>query len=99
MVPTCLLEAATLQKAVKPICTCGHSATFDPHGLWWHYKRRGWDDRLSAARDRFWCRVCRSRLRRKVRPIRLDLVKPGPLDLKLPWPDDRIWKREMARVR
>jgi len=72
---------------------------FDPHGLWWHFHRRGWDDRLGEARRRFWCRVCRSLTKRKVQPSRLDLIATTPADFRLPWPDDATWKRQVARVR
>ena len=99
MVPTCILEVATLHQAVKPICVCGHSAAFNAHGLWWHFKRRGWDDRLTVAGRRFWCRICHSRGRRKVHPIRMELVKASDLDVRLPMPDERTWKAEMRRIR
>jgi len=99
MVPTDLLEAATLKKSVMPVCRCGHSARFEPHGLWWHFERRGWDDRLLAARMRFWCRMCCSRHRRRQRPERLDLVAWMEGDLELPWPDERTWKRAVSRLR
>lgn len=99
MLPTSILEAATLRKAVIPTCSCGNLARFEPHGLWWHFERRGWDDRLLAATGRFWCRKCRSRLRTTVRPIRLDIQPSGPGDFELPWPDEREWKRAVARLR
>ncbi len=99
MEPTCLLEAASLHKSLVPVCRCGHNARFEAHGLWWHFERRGWDDRLVAARERFWCRVCASREQRRVRPIRLELVHWVPGDFELPLPDDRTWKRATARLR
>jgi hypothetical protein len=99
MVPTCILEAATFNTSIMPVCGCGNSARFESHGLWWHFERRGWDDSLKAARERFWCRICQSRLRRKVRPVRLALVQRAEGDLELPWPDERVWKKAMARLR
>ena len=99
MQPTNVLEAATLRMSIVPVCQCGHSARFEPHCLWWHFERRGWDDRLSVARERFWCCVCRSRLRQKVRPMRLDLVPLKEGDFELPWPDETVWKRATARLR
>jgi len=99
MVPTSLFEAATLQIAVKPVCGCGNGSTFAPHGLWWHFQRRHWDDRLESARLRFCCRVCGALSGRKVRPLKLELVKPSPADSALPAPDPRAWKRATARVR
>ncbi|NLR72873.1 hypothetical protein HGI47_18515 [Novosphingobium sp. ERN07] len=99
MVPTCIFEAATLKHSVIPVCSCGHSASFNPFGLWWHFQRRGWDDRLGPARQRFWCRVCHSSHRRKVHPVKLDLGRLAETDFALPWPDEREWKRAVARVR
>jgi hypothetical protein len=99
MVPTTLLDAASLHYSIKPICTCGNSARFESHGLWWHFERRGWDDRLIEARLRFWCRICRSKDRKKVRPRALEVVPWLAGDIELPWPDERVWKRAMARVR
>lgn len=99
MEPTCILEAATLHKTVMPVCRCSHSARFEPHGLWWHFERRRWDDGLVAARSRFWCRVCSSAQHRKVRPDRLELADWAAGDFELPWPDERIWKRAVSRLR
>lgn len=99
MEPTRILEAATLHKSVMPVCKCGHSARFEAHCLWWHFERRHWDDHLMAARARFWCRVCRSRKRQKVRPERIELVNWAAGDFELPWPDERTWKQATSRMR
>jgi hypothetical protein len=81
---TCLLEAATLGRSVMPVCLCGHCARFEAHGLWWHFERQGWNDSLASARSRFWCRLCRSRQRRKIHPDRLELVVWTEGDFELP---------------
>lgn len=99
MEPTSIMEAASLHQSVIPICGCGHQARFEAHGLWWHFERRGWNDQFDRALVRFWCRICGSDKRGKVRPIRLEHAKWQAGDFKLPWPDERIWKRAMARVR
>lgn len=99
MAPTCIREAASLHSAVLVICQCGHQSRFEAHCLWWHFHRRGWNDAFGPARSRFWCRVCRSDLRRKVRPVRLEPVAQQQGDFELPWPDEREWKRAMQRVR
>lgn len=88
-----------MHQAVQPVCGCGHFAAFEARGLWWHFKLRGWNDSLGAARDRFWCRVCRSRLCRKVSPVRIELVRSTDRDFQLPLPDERELKRACARVR
>lgn len=94
-----LFEAAAWYQAVKPVCACGHSATFDPYGIWWRFQCKMWDDSLWKAREKFWCSRCKARTGRRVRPIRLDLVKPGPDDIRLPMPDEREWKRALSRFR
>ena len=99
-VPTSLFEAAAWHYAVKVSCGCGHFAVFDPHGLFWRFHRKGWPDSLVDAKRRLWCKSCRSSLGQKVRPRRVDLVKPysGPR-ITLPLPDEREWKRIINRYR
>ena len=99
-VATCLFEAAAWHYAVKVGCGCGHFAVFDPHGLWWHFYRKGWPDDLRSARAKMWCRLCRYSTGKKVRPRRIDLIKPAPPGLiTLPLPDEREWKRVVNRFR
>lgn len=43
---TNLFEAAVWHKAIKVTCGCGHAVTYDPHGLWWLFERKGWDMRF-----------------------------------------------------
>lgn len=99
MEPTCVLEAATFHRSILVACSCGHSGRFEAHGLWWHFERRGWDDALSAASRRFWCRKCASHLRRKVRPEKVETVPWSEGDFELPWPDERTWKKAVSRLR
>ena len=99
-VATCLFEAAAWHYAVKVSCRCGHSATFDPHGLWWLFHRKGWPDDLRSARAKMWCKRCRQSAGVKVRPRRIDLVKPYPSrTITLPLTDEREWKRIVNRFR
>ena len=99
MEPTNLLEAATLHYSIKVSCRCGHSAVFNPHGLWWHFRRHSWSDRLGSLTQRFWCRVCRSQKRAKVRPSRTELVRYTVGEVELPLPPTDVWKRQMRRIR
>jgi len=98
-VATHLLEAGAWHQAVKPVCSCGHSASFDPHGLWWHFERRHWDTRLEAVRLRFWCTLCRSQFRQKRTPVRLDLVASSAADIQLPLPPKHVWRKVQRRMR
>lgn len=99
MEPTSLTDAAALRLVVRPICRCGHSMTFDPHGLWWHFQRRGWNDHLPEVRRRFWCIVCMAGLRQKVRPVRIETVNERSAAVVLPMPPEREWKRQSRALR
>jgi hypothetical protein len=99
MEPTSITDAAALRLVVRPVCRCGHSMTFDPHGLWWHFQRRGWDDRLPEVRRRFWCIVCMAKLRQKVRPVRIETVSERSAAVVLPMPSEREWKQQSRALR
>jgi hypothetical protein len=99
MEPTSLTDAAALRLVVRPVCRCGHSMTFDPHGLWWHFQRRGWDDRLPEVRRRFWCIVCVAQWRQKVWPVRIETVNECSATVVLPMPPEREWKRQSRALR
>ena len=96
---TILTEAACWQSSIEAVCRCGHSAIFDPHGLWWWFRQRSWDDSLTAAIGRFWCRRCVKNIGHRVRPIRLNLVPGSDADIQLPLPPQREWKRVVKRMR
>ena len=97
--PTCIFEAARLHLAIKPVCPCGHSSTFDPHGLWNLFERRGWNDSLREAKDHFWCRKCRASTKTKVRPKILETVRSSEADFRFPYPSDLEWKQALNRAR
>ena len=97
---TTIFEAAAFHMAVKPVCSrCQHSATFHPHALWWHFSKRGWNDNLSVARERFWCRQCGARIGRRIRPGLLELVKETEEMICLEMPSQAEWKRAVNRFR
>ena len=97
-VPTTLFEAAALHFSLRVMCRCGRTASFDPHGLWWYFHRRDWHDKLSAARERFYCRHCRQ-AGNVVRPARIDPVPGSDRDVCLPPPPDDEWKRALRTFR
>lgn len=97
-VPTTIFEAAAFHYDVKVSCRCGHSAVFAPHGLWWKFYRKGWNDNFIDARERFYCRTCWMAAKGKARPIRIESVKQL-IVIELPLPDERVWKREQRRFR
>lgn len=99
-IATTIFEAAAFHRAVKPICgQCEHSALFHPHGLWWHFYKRGWDDRLQGALGRFWCRRCAGLVDRRVRPRVLELVPETDSMVCLQMPPMPEWKRAVNRLR
>src|SRR3546814_11620206 len=94
---THIFEAAAWHYALKPVCRCGHSATFNPHGLWWHFQKRHWDDNLRDARRRFWCRQCAFNSGRRVRPLRIELVAESDADIRLEMPCTRPEERRVGK--
>ena len=99
-IATTIFEAAAWHNAIMPVCSqCSHSAIFDPHGLWWRFHRKGWNDNLRAAVERFWCLRCRERLGIRVRPRVLELVRETRDMNCLAMPPEREWKRAIKRFR
>src|SRR3546814_11083703 len=74
---THVFEAAAWFRAIKPVCRCGHSATFNPYGIWWRFECRMWDGNLVKACQQFWCVRCGARTGKRARPVRLELVDPS----------------------
>lgn len=99
-VPTNLFECAAWHYAIRIRCSaCLNVATFNAHGLWWHFERRGLDDTLNSVPKHFWCRACASRLNRRVRPTGIEVVEETEDAICLPFPDERVWKRAINRFR
>lgn len=92
--PRDLFEAAARQRVLVVACRpCGHSFRFDPHELWWHFERKGWDQSLRSIGWRFRCTGCG---RRRV-SIKLDYGASEESRFPLPCPTD--WKRAISRYR
>lgn len=101
-VATNLFEAAIWHKVLEVTYRCGQSATFDPHGLWWHFEQKHWDMQLGQARRHFYCNLCTVQKRFAVRPIRLDPIEAtgeGRAVVTLPMPPEREWKAALSRFR
>ena len=101
VIPARVFEAAWAHKGVMPVCPrCGHYAVFQPHGLWWLCQTRRWDDRLEALKQRWFCSVCWTVDRQKVRPTRVELTTEAST-VNLPTPEHaaRNWKEELRRYR
>src|SRR3546814_20963572 len=88
---THVFEAAAWFRAIKPVCRCGHSATFNPYGIWCRFECRMWDGNLVKACQKFWYVRCGVRTGTLVRPVRTELVDPSPDDIPLPMPEELQW--------
>lgn len=97
---TSLFEAAAWHKSVKLTCgRCRHSITFNAHGLWWLFERKGWESNLRHVALRLYCKQCREAFGRRVRAPRIELVRESSDDFYFPLPDEREWKRAVSRFR
>ncbi|MEO9130047.1 MAG: hypothetical protein ABI240_02435 [Sphingomonas sp.] len=89
-----IFEAAAFHYSVKATCrSCGHGNVFHPHGLWWLFQRKGWDDALRDAPRRFRCIRCGKT------GATLALVTDEPTIKRLPMPPAHEWKRAVNRFR
>lgn len=93
-----IFEAASWGYAIKVICRCRNEGIFEPHGLWWRFRQKKWNDDLREAAARFYCRNCSQRYGRKVRPSTIETTGEPPR-IRLPMPDEREWKRAVDRYR
>lgn len=96
-----LFDAAAWQYAVRVSCGwCGHTAVFDPHAIWWHFQRKGWDDSLPSAAGRFACIPCRRNWQNEAKgTAKIKLVQEEPTIDSLPLPPENEWKRAINRFR
>ena len=93
---TNLFEAAAWHNQVHVKCTaCLHYAIFAPHGLWWLFHCRHWDDRLGAVGKRMRCRFGKLPCNGRGKVSLTD----RPATITLPDPDEREWKRQVSRFR
>ena len=76
---------------------CQHSRVFHAAAVWWLFRQRGWNGHLSRVAQRFACEVCKRAHRRKVRPMRIELVKDNHDPL--PLPPEQEWQAEAKRRR
>jgi len=89
-----LFDACAHGYAIKLTCRgCHRQRIFNPHAVWWHFRRKGYSEWLRDVPGKFRCRVCERR-----RPT-MDLVHEEPNDPSLPMPNEDEWKRERRRRR
>lgn len=92
--PRDIFEAAARQRVIKVVCSpCGHEFRFDPHELWWHFERKGWDQWLNRIAWRFRCTSCGAR------KARIELTSGASTRSAMPLPGAYEWKRAINRYR
>lgn len=92
-IATTIFEAAAFQYGVKAICQCGHSAVFNPHGLWWRFQRKHWNDEFRNAAKRFRCLRC-GKYQARLEPTSQTVTRNV-----YPMPDKGEWRRAVNRFR
>ena len=92
-VVTTLFEAAAYHYAIRVTCRCKRSEVLNPHALWWHFRRHGWDERLFALREHLVCSGCGKR-----RATVVITTKTVTIDA-LPLPPLHEWRRAVNRFR
>lgn len=94
-----LMHCALYRTTLKLSCRrCPHSVSWDAVPIWWHFHRKGIDDRIPDVLRRFYCLKC-WRERRVVSRPRLEFTKDMPGGCYMPYPDEREWKRIISRYR
>lgn len=97
-VATSIFEAALWGYSVKISCRCRRAGVFEPHGLWWRFKRKGWSDDFRDAVRCCYCQSCSQRHGRKIRPVSMETSNEPPR-IRLPLPDEREWKKAVSQHR
>ena len=92
-----LVDAGVFHKNVLATCPCGHWAILESIDLWGWFEKRGWDHRLVQVPLRLRCIEC-LRAKRPKRKPKIELIQKVPT-VKLPWVDEREFKREVGRRR
>lgn len=96
---TSLSAIAVYRQNLKLRCPrCRKVVIFSGPQLWWLFQRRRWEDRLRDVADRLYCRTCWGVDARKHRPG-VTVTRDDPTDTSFAWPDEREWKRLVARYR
>lgn len=95
---TSIFEAALWRYSIKVTCCCNKSVTFEPLGLWWRFRRKGWSDDFRDGVRHIYCQDCTEGLGRKIRPLRMETTSEPPR-ITYPLPDEREWCRAVHQHR
>ena len=91
----CALNRLTLRLQ----CGCGHVALLDGVAVWALAERRRWPGDLRKLAAHFYCGQCFARKKRRVRLRTIQLTNETPVGKQPPYPDERTWKRLIARYK
>lgn len=98
--PTDLFEAALLGFTVTVLCCrCDRVATFDAHALWSLFHRKHWPDGYNDIGKRLACQGERCAARERRAGTNVVSFGRNAVSVALPMPDEREWRREVARRR
>jgi hypothetical protein len=91
--------AALMRRTIMLSCSrCRHQRLLDARALWWLFHQRRWADGLPIATERFYCAACWRRDHKRYRPG-YQITDETPVGDQFPEPDEREWKRLVARFR
>jgi RNase P subunit RPR2 len=97
---TTLTHAALMRRTIRLTCRrCPHARRFDPIPIWWLFQRKRWRDTFDDVPKRFYCSRCLAELWKRVRDPAVAITNEEPEPSKLPYPDEREWKRFVRRYR
>lgn len=89
-----LFDATARGYAIKLTCRgCRRTRTFPAAAVWWHFRCRGFSERLRDVPGKFCCQSC------DCRAPDMDVVHETPNDASLPMPAELVWKQELRRRR
>lgn len=92
--------AALQRRTLRLTCrACPHVGVLDAVPLCWRFHQRGWNQALSDVPGRLYCSDCWTRDARRIRNPRLDVTREPVPSGDLPYPDERVWRRMVARYR
>jgi len=91
----CALNRRTLRLR----CRCGHVALLDGVAVWALAERRRWPGDLKKLASHFYCGKCSEGTGRRVVLSRIELTNETPTGPQPAYPDERTWKRLVARYK
>jgi hypothetical protein len=87
------------RRTIKLTCPgCQRVRLLDAVALWWLAEQRRWPDEVREVARKLYCEDCHRDRRKVVRP-RFEITREPPSGPQFAYPDEREWKRVVARFR